>query len=202
MTKLFSGSDTLSELNHRALLSDKLEVHNVDAFLWLRDATEQYDFVVIDFPDPTNYSLGKLYTTAFFTQLHHVLAPGGAFVVQSTSPILARKSFWCVDRTIREVGFRTLPYHAFQPEGYSCNILFGGGYVTLHSTPDEYLSLECLASPKQCQEVRKALDCGPTQHAYEIWRSRLLAMSMAVLQPSPGRARSATSLLRVSENGK
>ena len=28
-----------------------------------------FDFVVVDFPDPTNYSLGKLYTTAFYRAL-------------------------------------------------------------------------------------------------------------------------------------
>ena len=28
-----------------------------------------YDFVVADFPDPNNYSLGKLYTTAFYRLL-------------------------------------------------------------------------------------------------------------------------------------
>ena len=28
-----------------------------------------FDFVVVDFPDPTNYSLGKLYTTAFYRLL-------------------------------------------------------------------------------------------------------------------------------------
>ena len=39
---------------------------NADAFPWLDTNTEQYDFIVVDFPDPTNYSLGKLYTTAFY----------------------------------------------------------------------------------------------------------------------------------------
>ena len=33
---------------------------------WLDTNTEQFDFIVVDFPDPTNYSLGKLYTTAFY----------------------------------------------------------------------------------------------------------------------------------------
>jgi len=32
---------------------------------WIRN-TDNFDFIVIDFPDPTNYSLGKLYTTAFY----------------------------------------------------------------------------------------------------------------------------------------
>ena len=35
-------------------------------FRWLDANTEQYDFIVADFPDPTSYALGKLFTTAFY----------------------------------------------------------------------------------------------------------------------------------------
>jgi spermidine synthase len=71
--------------------------------------------VVIDFPDPSNYSLGKLYTTRFFRQLQKVMAPGSVLAIQSTSPYFARRSYWCVDATLRSVGFNTLPYHANVP---------------------------------------------------------------------------------------
>jgi spermidine synthase len=36
-------------------------------------------------------------------------------VIQSTSPYVAKKSFWCVDSTLRSVGFLTTPYHAYVP---------------------------------------------------------------------------------------
>ena len=36
-----------------------------------------FDFVVVDFPDPTNYSLGKLYTTAFYRLLAKHVSAGG-----------------------------------------------------------------------------------------------------------------------------
>ena len=38
-----------------------------------------------------------------------------AVVVQSTSPYVARKSFWCVDATLRACGLDTEPYHTFVP---------------------------------------------------------------------------------------
>ena len=44
----------------------------------------------MDFPDPTNFSLGKLYTTAFYRLLRHHVAQNGVVVVQSTSPMFAR----------------------------------------------------------------------------------------------------------------
>jgi spermidine synthase len=35
--------------------------------------------------------------------------------VQSTSPLYARQSFWCVVTTLEDVGFKTAPYHALVP---------------------------------------------------------------------------------------
>jgi spermidine synthase len=36
-------------------------------------------------------------------------------VIQSTSPYVAPKSFWCIDETVRSVGFHTAPYHNLVP---------------------------------------------------------------------------------------
>ena len=35
--------------------------------------------------------------------------------VQSTSPLFARSSFWCIARTIESAGFSVIPYHAAVP---------------------------------------------------------------------------------------
>src|SRR6202050_90349 len=63
MTKIFSSHTMLTQLNQNSLLSPNLHVINADAFPWIDSNTDSFDFIVIDFPDPTNYSLGKLYTT-------------------------------------------------------------------------------------------------------------------------------------------
>ena len=67
------------------------------------------------FPDPTNYSLGKLYTTAFYRRSRATSARRGRFVVQSTSPLFARKSFWCIVETLKQAGLQTYPYHVYVP---------------------------------------------------------------------------------------
>jgi spermidine synthase len=36
-------------------------------------------------------------------------------VVQATSPLVARRSFWCIVRTLEAAGFQARPYHAFVP---------------------------------------------------------------------------------------
>ncbi len=115
MTRLFAAQPLLRELNADSLRSDKLQIVNADAFKWLETSTELFDVVIVDFPDPTNYSIGKLYTTSFYKLLDHHLSAGGFAAIQSTSPLLARRSFWTVVQTIEAVGLSTAPYHAHVP---------------------------------------------------------------------------------------
>lgn len=115
MTRLFSTQEMLTRQNADALNSPRVQVENADAFIWLGEKRGPFDFVVIDFPDPSNFSLGKLYTTTFYQRLRRSMAEDAALVVQSTSPYVARKSFWCVDATLRSCGFITEPYHTLVP---------------------------------------------------------------------------------------
>lgn len=115
MTELFSTHPLLTSLNKGAMKSGKVTVKNADAFTWVDEATEKYDGAIIDFPDPSSFSLGKLYTETFYRRLAKVLTPDAVVAVQTTSPMFARRSFWCVDGTMRACGFETLPYHAYVP---------------------------------------------------------------------------------------
>jgi spermidine synthase len=90
-------------------------VINDDAFRWLDKVPDRFDFIVVDFPDPTNYSLGKLFTTTFYRLAAKHLATGGLMVVQSTSPLFARQSYWCIVETVKQAGLRTYPYHVYVP---------------------------------------------------------------------------------------
>jgi spermidine synthase len=115
MTKLFSNQETLVKLNKSSLKNPLLHIYNEDAFVWLRNHSEQYDAVIVDFPDPSNFSIGKLYSTTFYLQLKKALKPNGVAVIQSTSPFVAPKSFWCIDTTLRYAGFKTIAYHNYVP---------------------------------------------------------------------------------------
>lgn len=115
MTSLFSTQERFSELNQHSLKNKKLTLHNADAFTWLRNSSEKFDAVVIDFPDPSNYSIGKLYSNTFYKILFDRLKPEGIAVIQSTSPFVAPNSFWCVDTTLKSTGFFTKPYHNLVP---------------------------------------------------------------------------------------
>ncbi|MBL0156728.1 MAG: polyamine aminopropyltransferase [Bryobacterales bacterium] len=115
MTRQFSTHPLLVELNSGSLKTSKLKIINADAFPWLEKDNSMFDFVVVDFPDPNNYSLGKLYTTAFYRLLRHHVAQNGVVVVQSTSPMFARQSFWCINETMKQAGFKTYPFHVYVP---------------------------------------------------------------------------------------
>ena len=115
MTKLFSDQPTLSKLNGESLKSPKVKVINTDAFQWLENTAETFDVIVVDFPDPTNFSIGKLYTNSFYALLDQRLSASGYAVIQTTSPLVARQSFWTVVQTIESVGLTATPYHANVP---------------------------------------------------------------------------------------
>ena len=115
VTALFRDSAPLAALNKNSLKDARVSIVNADAFVWLRSPPAKYDFAIIDLPDPTNFSIGKLYTTAFYQLLRSALTPEGVAVVQSTSPLMARQSFWCVHDTLRAAGFDTRPYHTYVP---------------------------------------------------------------------------------------
>jgi spermidine synthase len=115
MTRLFSTHPMLTALNQKSFSSPKVHIINADAFPWVDSNSDSFDFIVIDFPDPTNYSLGKLYTTAFYKAAARHLNAQGLMVVQSTSPMFARDSYWCIAETIRRAGLRIYPYHVYVP---------------------------------------------------------------------------------------
>ncbi|WP_124949884.1 polyamine aminopropyltransferase [Sulfuriferula thiophila] len=115
MTRLFSHNTQLTALNGHALTSPRVTVINDDALQWLERNQDSFDFIVVDFPDPTSFALGKLYSQTFYRLLDKHLSQHGLAVIQSTSPLYARQSFWSIVHTIQSVGLTTTPYHALVP---------------------------------------------------------------------------------------
>ncbi|MBH9554192.1 polyamine aminopropyltransferase [Inhella gelatinilytica] len=116
ITRLAQGP-LLSRLNQSALRHPKVQVVHADAYRWLETQPQPggFDVVIADFPDPSNHALGKLYSTSFYQRVLEHLSASGILVVQSTSPLIARRSFWTVVDTLEAVGLSTTPYHALVP---------------------------------------------------------------------------------------
>lgn len=116
MTDLGLELRSLVALNQSALHDARVEVISDDAMRWLAEYDgPPYDVAIVDFPDPNNFSLGKLYTRRFYKLLASKLKPEAPIAVQSTSPLYARTSYWCIVETIKASGFQVRPYQATVP---------------------------------------------------------------------------------------
>ncbi len=115
MTKISYSVPALGELNKHAFDDPRVQVINADAFVWMDTPTEPFDIVIIDFPDPNNFALGKLYTTRFYNLLKSKVKPDSLIAIQTTSPLIARQSFWCIITTLEASGYSVKPYHATVP---------------------------------------------------------------------------------------
>jgi len=150
MTALFSTHPRLVALNGGSLTNRRVRVVNADAFVWLDQHPGMYDFIVVDFPDPSNYSVGKLYTTAFYRLVAKHLSQSGFVVVQSTSPMFARRTYWSIVRTLGETGLTTFPYHAYVPSFGEWGFVLGGtrAYQAPDSLPSGLKFLTASAIPE------------------------------------------------------
>ena len=94
-----------------------------DAFVYVHEATEPFDAIVVDLPDPTTDATARLYSVAFFRQCARLLAAGGTLVTQATGPFHTREAFWCIGATVRAGlaasggggGYAVEPYHSYVP---------------------------------------------------------------------------------------
>jgi len=115
MTEIGAEFEPLAELNRHAFADPRVAVVNEDAMIWLETAPRDFEAAIVDFPDPNTFALGKLYTRRFFQLLRQHLAPDAALAVQATSPLFARKSYWCIVETMKAAGFVVRPYHVAVP---------------------------------------------------------------------------------------
>jgi spermidine synthase len=115
MTGLAKRFVRLADLNKHAFDDPRVEVVSQDAMIWLEEGESKFDAAIIDFPDPSTYAVGKLYTTRFYRLLQRRLEDGAAVAVQATSPLFARRSYWCIVRTMEAAGFQVRPYHVPVP---------------------------------------------------------------------------------------
>ena len=115
MTSLSESFSALGTLNSHAFRDPRVRVVNEDAMIWVERVRETFDAAIIDFPDPSSFSLGKLYSTRFYALLRARLTRDAAVSVQATSPLYARRSYWCIVRTMEAAGWHVRPYQTTVP---------------------------------------------------------------------------------------
>ena len=111
ITNLAQTNEILVKLNQQSLLNGKVEIINQDAYTFLEDHLGYYDVIIIDLPDPKTVELGRLFSYEFYLLCQRRLRPNGFLVTQAGSPYYASRAYKCVDITLQEAGFTTLPLH-------------------------------------------------------------------------------------------
>ena len=111
VTELASNHPIFTTLNNNALNHEKVTVQNGDAYTYLQKTDEYYDVIIVDFPDPKSIEIGRLFSLEFYKLCYQQLRPNGVVIVQSGSPYYASKAFYCIEKTVAEAGFNTVPLH-------------------------------------------------------------------------------------------
>ncbi|AXI09698.1 spermidine synthase [Oceanobacillus zhaokaii] len=151
MTELANTNERLLKLNEGALQNDKVDVKNMDAFQFLEESEEWYDVIIIDLPDPNDESLNKLYTKEFYSLVRNHLLPGGAAMIQATSPVFATEVYWTIAETVISAGLYTENLHVDVPSfGNWGFVMASRGKIDLQTVditiPTRFLKTDLLPS--------------------------------------------------------
>lgn len=102
-------------LNENAFRDRRVHAYAEDALLFIQNIHTPYDLIIIDFPDPENDVLAKLYSKETFTQIYHALSEDGMVVCQSNCTDATPVVFWSIGRTMEAANFYTDSYHTIIP---------------------------------------------------------------------------------------
>jgi spermidine synthase len=103
-------------INEGALSNPKVKLVANDAMQFLQSSNEFYDVILSDLPDPSNESVARLYSTAFYKLVQSKLSANGIFATQATSTFHTRNAFWCIYESLKASGFsNAYPYHVYVP---------------------------------------------------------------------------------------
>ncbi|MEO9968514.1 MAG: polyamine aminopropyltransferase [Hyphomonadaceae bacterium] len=115
MTWLGQSFAPVVALNQDALNAPEVTIYNEDAFVFIQRSEEKYDRVIIDFPDPHNEAISKLYSEEFYALVRAHLSDGGVVVTQSSSPYFARRTYWSIGATLESIFPDVLSYQITIP---------------------------------------------------------------------------------------
>jgi spermidine synthase len=109
----------ISVLNKRSLFDKRVKIYQKDARTFFpltsKSGSKSYNIIILDFPDPSDKVLSKLYAKEFFQRITKSLAPGGMIVIQSNSTEDKPSVYWSIYHTLKSVGMNTKSYAVYVP---------------------------------------------------------------------------------------
>lgn len=110
------NQNRLNPWDEETFPSTPVTVFHLDADLFIQEIqSAKYDVVILDFPDPKNIEIAKLYSVGFYQNLRSILNPNGLVAIQSGSPYDVPKAFASIGKTLKRAGFECLPYSTYLP---------------------------------------------------------------------------------------
>ncbi|RLL47858.1 polyamine aminopropyltransferase [Oceanobacillus piezotolerans] len=146
---LSNTNPQILELNKGSLEHEKVKIVHEDAFEFLEESDGFFDVIIVDLPDPNDESLNKLYTWEFYSLLRNHLIPGGAAMIQATSPVFATEVYWTINETVRSTGLITENFHVDVPSfGNWGFVMASRGEINIEGlsieVPTQFLTTELL----------------------------------------------------------
>ncbi len=130
-------------VSNGAFEDPRVHVHVVDAFDFVRQATERYDLIVADSTDVYEEEDGglseQLFSEAFYRDCLRALSPRGIVVTQADNPVFCPYSVRAIEATFRAVFAETGTYQVPIPSfgGYSAYCWGSAGSRILAEYPRE-----------------------------------------------------------------
>jgi len=92
----------------RALEEPRVSIKYVDGRLFIKNARESYDVIIVTLPSPSTLQLNRLYTSEFFVEVANILKPTGIFStgIPSSETYLSKEMInhnRCIQETLKEV---------------------------------------------------------------------------------------------------
>lgn len=105
----------LAKINNRAFFDKRVHVFAEDALKYVHRNKQEYDLIIVDFPDPSVELLANLYTVEFYQQLYDSLSIEGMIVCQANAIDETPIVFWSIGKTFEAAKFYTDAYHTVIP---------------------------------------------------------------------------------------
>lgn len=115
MTKLGQEFAPMVALNGNSMHDPRVTVYNTDAFTYVKNTDKRYDRVILDFPDPHNEALSKLYSVEFYAMVKGVMTDDATLVTQSSSPFFTPHTYWTISETLDEIFPNVVNYNVMIP---------------------------------------------------------------------------------------
>ena len=115
MTKMGKSFPPLVKLNQNSLDDKRVNIYNEDGFVFIKRDGPVYDRVILDFPDPHNEVISKLYSVEFYAMLSRRMSRDALLATQSSSPFFARQTFWSIQKTLDKIFPKTVGFHVSVP---------------------------------------------------------------------------------------